>query len=54
MYAAPGHQILWEVWTRLIITAQVYERAPPRLIQASQRPRSGKTSGSMAAGGLRQ
>ena len=53
MYAAPGHQILWEVWTRLIITAQVYER-PPRLIQASQRPRSGKTSGSMAAGGLRQ
>ena len=29
MYAAPGHRILWEVWTRLIITAQVYERAPP-------------------------
>ena len=46
-YAAPGHQILWEGCTRLITTAQAYERTL-RLEKAGQlyqRMRSDKTSG---------
>ena len=32
-YAAPGHQVLWEGYTRLATITQVFERTPPACIQ---------------------